>query len=424
MFHFYPIIKSSLTTRLEALIAPWRRVAEVVILLLWLTLILPNNLSAQGKNVKAGPITMDLTARVSLEYNDNINASGTNGLNDFILFAGMDMAGNWDISRINSMSFNLGAEYRKYFEHPELSSDQNFLILSPDTEMAFTILVKGIEFRFYDKLNFSTDPTDSVLVDPETGEVSYDILSYNRFENRLGIDAEWDLKPLKITFGLNRNDVIPQDIEFEFTDRTQNTIALGGSVQYAANLMVGVEGTYLITEYKDNFQNGSEGYTIGPFVNWQISRFISLAFHSYWNNIDFDNTGDNSDSSDSSTFNFNLSLNHVFNRHYSHSFNLSQTTYLGFIANTTTVENITYSFVLDAIRNVRLLGQFSFEKSEDSGGLEPESSDRFIMETSFRYKFTPSLNGHFSYYLVSKESLIVDRIYDQNRFNFMFSYDF
>ena len=166
MFHFYPIIKSSLTTRLEALIAPWRRVEEVVILLLWLTLILPNNLSAQGKNVKAGPITMDLTARVSLEYNDNINASGTNGLNDFILFAGMDLAGNWDISRINSMSFNLGAEYRKYFEHPELSSDQNFLILSPDTEIAFTIMVKGIEFRFYDKLNFSTDPTDSVLVDP------------------------------------------------------------------------------------------------------------------------------------------------------------------------------------------------------------------------------------------------------------------
>lgn len=31
MFHFYPIIKTSLTTRLEALIAPWRRVAEVVI---------------------------------------------------------------------------------------------------------------------------------------------------------------------------------------------------------------------------------------------------------------------------------------------------------------------------------------------------------------------------------------------------------
>ena len=336
----------------------------------------------------------------------------------------MDLDGNWDISRINSMSFNLGAEYRKYFDHPELNSENNFLVLSPDTEIAFKILVKGIEFRFYDKLNFSTDPTDSVLVDPETGEISYDILSYNRFDNRLGIDAEWDLKPLKITFGVYRNDIIPLDIEFEFTDRTQNSVALGGSVQYAANLMIGVEGTYLITEYQDNFQNGSEGYTIGPFVNWQISRFISLAFHTNWNNIDFDNTGDNSDSSDSSTFNFNLSLNHVFNRNYSHSFNLSRTTFLGFIANTTTVENIGYSFVFDAIRNAKLSGYFAYEKAGDSGGLDPETSDRFIWETIFKYKFTPSLNGQFSYHSVSKESNIVERIYDQNRFNFVFSYDF
>lgn len=424
MLQFYDIVKTFIVTWFEALITHCRRVARVVVLLLWLTLSLPNNLTAQGKNVKAGPITMDLTARVSVEYNDNINASGTNGLNDFILFAGMDLAGNWDISRINSMSFNLGAEYRKYFDHPELNSENNFLVLSPDTEMAFTILIKGIEFRLYDKLNFSTDPTDSIVVDPETNEVSFDILSYNRFENRLGVDAEWDLKPLKITFGVSRNDIIPQDVEFEFTDRTQNTVALGGSVQYAANLMIGVEGTYSITEYKDNFQNGSEGYTFGPFVNWQISRFISLALHTNWNNIDFDNTGDNSDSSDSSTFNFNLSLNHVFNRNYSHSFNISRTTFLGFIANTTTVENITYSFVLDAIRNAQVSGQFSFENSEDSGGLSPETSDRFTMGTSFSYKFTPSLNGRFSYNLVSKESIILDRIYDQNRLNFVFSYDF
>ena len=80
MLQLYSKIKNSITTRLYAVITPWRRVTAVIIFILLLTFILPNNLSAQGKNVKAGPITMDLTARVSLEYNDNINASGTNGL--------------------------------------------------------------------------------------------------------------------------------------------------------------------------------------------------------------------------------------------------------------------------------------------------------------------------------------------------------
>ena len=424
MFYLYPLFKTNLTIRLKERIISWRRVAVVVLLSVWLNILLPINAGSQGKNVKAGPVTMDLTSNVSLEYNDNINASGTNGLEDIILVAGMDLSGNWDISRINSVSFNLGAEYLKYFDHPELSSNNNFLILSPDTELSFKIVVKGIEFNFYDKLSYSTDPTDSVLVDPDTGEVSYDILSYNRFENKLGIDSEWDLNQLQFTFGLYRSDIAPQDVEFDFTDRTQNTVHYSGGLKYAANFMFGLEGTYFTTEYMDDFQNGSDGTTIGPFVNWQISRFISLALHTNWTNIDFDNTGDNSDNSNTSTLNYSLSLNHVFNRNYSHSFNLSRTTFLGFIANTTTVDNFGYSFVLDAIRNTRVTGHFAYENAEDSGGLSPESSDRFIFETSLGYKFTPNLSWRLRYNFVSKESNIMERIYNQNKLNFGISYDF
>lgn len=270
-------------------------------------------------------------------------------------------------------------------------------------------------------MSFSTDP---ILVDPETQEVSFDILSYNRFDNRIGIGAELDLNQFKFNMGYERSDIAPLDAEFDFTDRTQNSFRMSGSFMFATNMTLGLEGSFYTTEYQEDYQNSNKGYTIGPYLNWEISRFIRLALHTNWTIIDFDNSGDNSDVADTDTINLRLRLSHAFNRNYSHSLNIERRTYLGFIANSTTVESIGYAFALDAIRNMRVTGSFTYEKSEDSGGVLPESSNRFIFETKLVYKISPKLNWQFNYYIVSKNSNVAERIYDQNRFITGLSYDF
>ena len=49
----------------------------------------------QGYNLKLGSLEFNLTGSLRAEYNDNVNASAYNPLDDFILAAGLHLQGNW-----------------------------------------------------------------------------------------------------------------------------------------------------------------------------------------------------------------------------------------------------------------------------------------------------------------------------------------
>ena len=102
-------------------------------------------------NLKLGPFEFGLTGTFSTTYDDNFNGSGFSAEKDIILSTGLRLDGEWKFTEFNRISLTFEAFNEQYLDHPQLDSVNNFIRLTPDTELEFTVLVKTFTFRFYDK---------------------------------------------------------------------------------------------------------------------------------------------------------------------------------------------------------------------------------------------------------------------------------
>ncbi len=382
---------------------------------------------AQGQrgNLKLGRLYFDLTAYFEVEVNDNINASGVESLEDIILKSGVKFDGILDLSSFNSFSFNFDLGYRKYLDHPELDSSENFLDLSDQSELALVLLVGAFEVRAFDRASFTADATDSVIVDPSNAELDFNVQQYARFQNRVGLRTLWDMNSKsQWQFTIDRFDVIPLDTVFDNTRRREYTV--GANFAYLVNqyLRVGPTASYFDNVYSEDFQNDSSGYSLGAFFDWQLTEFISLESTVSWVKQDFDTSGLNEDLSDTSTPNVNFALRHQLNSGYSHSFAFRRSTQFGFISNTTRVNRLAYSFNWNVSSNSLINGRLYHGEGADSGGIRPEAYDRFGFEVDYTHSFSSKFSGNFTYSYTDKSSNISERSYTQNRFLFALRYDF
>ena len=377
----------------------------------------------QDYNLKLGPFYFDLTGTFTAVFNDNLNVSGVLAEEDIILSSGINFDGTWQFSNFNKISMTLGATYQKYINHPELDSKNNFLQFSPNTEISFTMLVKNFTFRYFDQLTYSSDATDSIAIDPETGELVIDILQYARFENTAGVNVEWDLNQIRVNLGYTRLDIIASDKQFENTERTQQTMPFTFSVFLSPNFITGLQGSVYQNEPKIDFLNKSTGYGIGPFVQWEMSKYIRLALSGNWTIIKFDQTGSNEDFSDSSEFNLSMDLYHTVNSKFFHHINFQRSTQYGFISNFITLNRIGYKFKLDVFRKTSLNGHLGYMRGRDSGGRLPEKFDRFNFGLSIGYALSEKLSWTLRYASTSKSSNLDLRDFNQNIWDVGFSYD-
>ena len=100
--------------RIESDFSVWRSLAWICVLTIGAGLIPADRLMGQGYNLKFGPIRFDLVGRVGATFSDNINASGANPVSDIVVSTGIDFGGRWDITSLNSISFGVGASFKKY----------------------------------------------------------------------------------------------------------------------------------------------------------------------------------------------------------------------------------------------------------------------------------------------------------------------
>ncbi len=371
-----------------------------------------------------GPFDFGLTGTFSATYDDNFNGSGFSAEKDIILSTGLRLDGEWKFTEFNRISLTFEAFNEQYLDHPQLDSVNNFIKLTPDTELEFTVLVKTFTFRFYDKLSYATNPTDSIALNTTTGEIDFNVLQYGRFENTGGVDVKWDLNKVRINFGYNRIDVIALDKQFESTERTQHTMPFNVGVFLAPNLLTGVEGSIFSNAHKIAFNNKSKGFAIGPFVNWELSKVIRLGLSVDITNIDFYQSGINEDFSDASEINLNLNILHTVNKKFFHHISYVRTTEFGFVSNSITLDILDYNFNYNLIKKVEFKGRLSYVRAKDSGGRSPEEFDRYGYDLTMGYTFGDKFSAHLRYAFSEKTSDLDLRAYTRNIWALGLSYDF
>ena len=393
--------------------------------------LLDKRVEREDYNFRFGPVMVDMVGSFGIEYNDNINTSEVAPIEDVILQPGISFGLKWQINEYNEFDANIGMEYWHYLSESELNDFSNQIGLTPNTELSFRVLIKDVIFRIYDRLQYSFDSADSVVVDPDTGDVvDSDPEAFTRFRNVLGIQTEWFIGETIFSAQLSREDVYsPEDI-FEYVNRYEHKAALNIERALAANFTTGLGISYSTIDFDLEVNNDGDIFTLGPWAEWKITELVGLYAGIAYNDYDFetgaltDDTTFFGDESQLEDYTWMVRLSHVANEVFNHQVEWYRAISVSNTANFNTLDGIRYSFAYNITPRIRLDGAVGYEENDSSGGLINDDFDRWIWGLSTEILLGPQLTADVGYRYIDKDSSAAFQSYEQNQFRIFFKYDF
>jgi hypothetical protein len=365
-------------------------------------------------NLMIGPVRFSAAAGVGLEWNDNISLSDDDRQSDFIFRPSLNIDSNWQITELNTLRFSIGASYAKYFKHSEF--DSRSVLLSPNTELAFTVHVGQVAITLRDRFSYQEDPYDLPVLS--------DVANYRRFENLASIQADWQAtESLKISSGYSHYNFWSRDDEFSQLDRAIDTVYVRPSLQITPAIEVGVHGSVSWVRFKEDVQNDGQNYMIGPFTTIAFSESLSLYVEGGLQRFNFDDGGTILDTDDSSTWYLKSILNHKLSDYFVHRVAFSKTTEVGFDTNFYELYHAEYAADWKLTPSLSVDPTAFYEHYETSG-VSPEEANRYGAALGLRYVLTPSITMGADYRFILKDSNIEDADYRQNMVLLSLYYNF
>lgn len=216
---------------------------------------------AGKRNLKIGPVNIGLGLHSNLEYNDNVSNSSTNQVGDMIGGLYLNVDANYQITQKNRLSLSMMLGVDHYFEHPELSPNGDDFVLNvfPGSTLAFDIKVGDVMFVLYDRVSVQPASQDEFALNKQD--------LFGVFQNDIGLAASWAINSkLNLSLNYNHSDEIATQDAFSYTDRSIDSVS--GSLAWTptGTYTIGLEGSYSVVNYDEDFQNDGTTATAGVFV--------------------------------------------------------------------------------------------------------------------------------------------------------------
>jgi hypothetical protein len=380
----------------------------------------------QTPTMQLGPVKIDIKASFEVEFNDNINFANTGRESDIILRPGLTLGADDKLNDNNTVSLQLGIAWEEYLIHPALSSYTNFAEVSPDSKLAYTLRLPPFTFSIYDSFNYSVEPTDALDFDPATGQIITSVQAFGRFLNQIGVTGDWDMNRVVLYGGLYRYDVIPQDAEFDFIRRWQYTASVGARYDINPALQAKIDASYTLNYYRMPLENNSASWYVGGTLSGAVGKTITMNGTIGFTGYDFESDGTNGDSSQPSTFVGAFSVSQKLSNNLQHTFTLTRSSNFGYVSNTITVDRVDYKIEMQHFMFPLMVGvlELYYEHGADSGGLAPETYDKYAISPSVNYKLSKRAEWYASYQFTQKFSNFNERTYYQNQVILGFRYEF
>ncbi len=397
-------------------------------------------------NLEVGPIKFRFSATMGIEYNDNINlAEGgsavffsptgpiiitTTKQDDIILRPQVNLNALWPITQLNTLRLDIGMGYSFYMDHSNYNTSG--VLLSPGSQLAFDIFVGDFRINIHDRFSLEQDPVGEVALS--------NVADYGRFQNTAGISVLWDLNAAVVTLGYDHYNYISTVSTFEYLDRDAEIFS--GSIGFTptSTVTVGVEGSFVDTNYDRNVLNDSRNYIAGVFLETQLTSYLKLRVAGGYQNIDFDNTGLVNDSHDANDYYANVLLSHRVNSVLTHNLSVGHETQLGVNSNYVKLNYARHTATWNIFYHTLLSTELFYEDAEDSGGLGvlflplpgvpninpfvAEHVHRYGGALTLGYQLTPHVTLGLRYQYTQKDSDQPLRDYRQNRIAFDGTYSF
>jgi hypothetical protein len=365
-------------------------------------------------NLLVGPVRFRVSATVGIEYNDNINYAEQNKQDDVIFRPQVNFDAIWPITQINTLRFDIGIGYSIYANHSE--DNTNGILIAPSSQLALDIFVGDFRINIHDRFSLQQDPIAEAAISNQ--------VDYGRFENTAGISVLWDLNQLLLTFGYDHYTYISTTDAFDYLNR--NSEELSGTAAYtlSSTTNVGIESYAVYNYYDQVVLNDSTDYSVGGFVESQITNNLRARVAGGYQSINFDSNGTVADFTDVSDYYVNLLLTHQLNSHIRQSISAGHENQLGVNSNSIRLNYVRHTISWNIIRNTLLSTEFFFEDADESGGFIDEHLHRFGGALTVGYQLTPHVTLGFRYQYTQKDSDVYLRDYMQNRVSVDGTYSF
>jgi hypothetical protein len=371
-------------------------------------------------NLMAGPIRFRVSATVGAEYNDNINYAEVNTQDDVIIRPNVDIDAIWPITQLNTLRLDLGLGYAFYLDHSE--DNTNGILIAPKSQIALDIFVGDFRINLHDRMSLQQDP----IQQPALSNVA----DYGRFENTAGVGVLWDLNKALVTLGYDHYTYVSTTDAFDYLNRNAEEVSGAIEVLASSTTGVGVEGNAVFTYYDQHILNDSDTYSVGAFIESQLTNNLKVRVAGGYQWIDFDRDVVDffglllPDEKDVKDFYANILIGHRLNSMFSQTLSAGHENQLGINSNFITLNYVRHTTTWNIIRRTLISTEFFFEDAEESGGFINENFQRLGGAITLGYQLTPHVTLGLRYQYTTKDSDVALRDYDQNRVSLDGTYSF
>ncbi len=356
-------------------------------------------------NLLAGPVRFRFSLTTGVEYNDNINLAETHPQSDVIIRPQFNIDAIWPVTQLNTLKLDLGLGYSFYIDHS--SADTNGVIIAPGSQLSFDIFVQDFRINLHDRFSLQQDPVAELQLS--------NVVDYGRFENTAGVSVLWDLNKAVLTFGYDHYTYVSTTSTFSYLNRNAEELTLSAYFALTSTTGAGLESSAVYNYYDEDVLNNSVGFTVGPFIETQITNYLKLRASVGYQFINFDSGGSVDDASNGNDYYANLLLSHRINAAISQTLAAGHESQLGVDSNFVELNYVRHTATWNIINGVLLSTELFYEDGDDSGGLFSEHIQRYGGAATFGYQLTPHVTLGLRYQYTQKQSDQPGRDYKQNR---------
>lgn len=403
------------------------------------------------RNLKVGPVNVGFGLYQGLEYNDNVNRSGTDPVKDVISTTLLNIDANYQITQNNRLSISTAIGFDHYFDNPELApygNDGFVLNVLPGSTIAFDIKAGPVFITIYDRM--SVRPAvrnDFALTQNQT---------FGVFQNDAGIAANWRINSAW-TLALNYMHSTAQALndsqrngggKLQGIDDTDNfsrtTDSIHGSLSFSptGTWSAGLEGGITAMEYEGRFNNDALMSNLGAFFVLPVGKTTYLRVAGGYQNFEFDEVQKilgkfpqyaggqpmtNEDNSDLSDFYYGITLSNQLNSRISHSLSLGRESSLNVTSNFITSNYVNYGMSIIAWKGSRISLSGYLEDAEMSGGAYEQELTQYGFDLHVSHRLSSKVTVGAGYHFGHTDTDAVGRSanygdFDQHALNLDLSY--
>ena len=371
-----------------------------------------------------GPVQVLLGGYLEGTWDDNINTSQKDPQTDFIIDAGLNLGFDWLATPQSDLHLSTSLGYIKYLYHPANDS----LAVTPGSALTWSIAFTDGSLTFFDQFN----STPEVISEASVSGVS----SLPRSDNTVGVRAQWEPGRWLWELDGSYDSTFSSAAADQYLNSDSENFFFRGARHLADDTLAGLEVSAGLTTYQLSFQANNQSYSVGPYLEWQVTHFIKTSIHGGYTLYTFDSTGPQRPAQTLNSYYVNFTLTHQLTEFVAQTLSVAKSISPGLNQGNNYSEQLTagYDIQWNATPSLEMTLNLTYEDGTQPfdvpifGGLFTASESENYSRVGFRpgvsYQLTRKLSANLNYSHWKRTSNLAGNSYKDDSVSLEMNYDF